>query len=219
MFNWLFRRQPPKPIHTFGPWCRKASCPETVYSTPKKGSLLAYEYFLQKKGFQRLGSGAFSTVYGHPKSDRVIKLCHNPDAWVDYVYWGAKEGYAGKFVPKVYSFKKHCDFYVAVMEKLEYTARHVDNKSEACVANNLISLGLGYNNETAKTLLDLLVPGMEAFSKALQQQFSGERLDIHDGNIMFRKDGSMVVVDPVCHPFSNSWKRLRATQFAPAIFI
>jgi hypothetical protein len=184
----------------------------------KTNSSHGYIRWLQKKGFIHLASGAFSTVLGHPKSDRVIKVCHNPDAWIDYVYWGAKQGYAGRFVPKVYSFKKHPDFYVAVMEKLEYTASHADRKSEAYVANNLISLSLDCNNDTAKQLLDLIVPGMEAFSVAMKERFKGERLDIHGGNIMFRKDGGMVVVDPVCHEFSQHWVRLRESNFSPVTF-
>jgi len=90
---------------------------------------------LEKRGYKVLGRGAYSTVLGKEGSSRVIKVSRSLDDWIDYIQWGAANGYAGNFVPRVYSWKRHerteknehaewCrtnDWSVAVVERMADT--------------------------------------------------------------------------------------------------
>ncbi len=92
---------------------------------------------LEKRGYKVLGRGAYSTILGKEGSSRVIKVSRSLDDWIDYVQWGAANGYAGNFVPRVYSWKRHersmksehaewCgtnDWSVAIVERMADTCR------------------------------------------------------------------------------------------------
>jgi len=153
---------------------------------------------LTKKGYVRLGGGAFSQVYGHPNSDRVIKLQMRPggDGWLEYVQWAEANGYAGKFAPKVYSYKYNAkgQFGMAVMERLDRTLHRVGRKEDVRAVSTLF--GMSRDVPLAYTLLDLAEPGLAEFGNKLAETFRGH-LDYHNGNFMTRKDGSFVVSDPV----------------------
>jgi hypothetical protein len=195
----------------------------TAEPTPKpKPKLFESSYRYRQKlkdhGFKVIGGGHFSVVMGHPKSDRVIKVCHSPDAWIDYCYWAAMNGWAGNFAPKVYSFKRHKGFYVAVMEKLEHTATYLaahKPKEVEPLAQMLFQVGVHQDNEHAKLLCELLIPKLGEFAGQLRANFKNGRLDCHSDNVMFRKDNSLVVIDPVCHESDMPAKRLKAKDFEP----
>lgn len=182
--------------------------------SPFKSSY-AFRAKLAKKGFKHIGGGFYSAVYAHPTSDRVIKVNHGHkcDAWIDYVLWANQQGYGGKFAPKMYSYKHYGNFYVAIMERMEYTVADSEMTSEAPVAQTLFSLAATHENEKAKLLVDLLVPGLGEFSEKLRKTFPSERLDLHEHNIMYRKDGSICVTDPLCHESTLTVTRLRARDF------
>lgn len=173
---------------------------------------IAFGNALQKKGFKRLGSGAFSTVYGKDGSDRVVKVTHRPDNWIDYIYWAAKKGYTGNLAPKVFSYKKIGDFSVAIVEKMEHTV----NRVEEADPYNLVDYLLHYQHSIpqAAEFVDQLVPGLNKFVTELRGEFG--HLDLHRGNYMVRKDGSFVVTDPVASESTSNYKRLRAGDFTPA---
>src|SRR5882672_8899390 len=104
---------------------------------------------LEKRGYTVLGRGAYSTVLGKKDSDRVIKVSRSLDDWIDYVQWGAKNGYAGNFVPRVYSWKRYSrygehpkdeyerttDWSVAVVERMKATCH--DEKHDMSLLLNL----------------------------------------------------------------------------------
>lgn len=136
---------------------------------------------LQKKGWYRLGAGASSAVYAHPKKPKiVVKVNSRPDPWPEYILWAAEQGELGKHAPMVYSIaplKKAAHYwtgvpYVAVMEKL-YEMSHRMGCDEA-----------------------LKYP----FCKKLR----ASRLSYHFGwdcygsNTMERKNGEVVFTDPWC---------------------
>lgn len=173
---------------------------------------------LEKKGFKRLGSGAFSVVYAHPSSDRVIKVTRTLDNWIDYAMWAAKEGYAGTFAPKVYSFKKFTkdrDFLVSVVERMDKTISWVGEEKDTAMVGNLLKLYAKYDNTLAGCFLDEIAPGFASFTQRLTQEFG--TLDIHDGNIMVRKDGTVCFTDPVSDFQSGGqaikYNRLKAKDF------
>lgn len=170
---------------------------------------------LEKRGFVQLGSGTYSTVLGKPGSDRVIKVTHKSDGWIDYVTWGAKMG--SPFVPKVFSYKKISgkkkDFYVAIMERLEYTLYKTPGDHALSILPDLINKG---ENPMAARFIDVLAPGLNGYMKDLRSEFPAEDIDLHRGNYMIRKDGSFVVTDPIAAKSQGDYNRLKAGDFSPA---
>lgn len=177
---------------------------------------------LQAKGFERLGSGYFSEVVGHPDSDKVMKIIYRPqtDGWLDYVKWAADNGFAGKFAPQVYSYKlikSNADperaFGVAVMERLKKTITETDIESDVKAVGALFGPAI-LGNPLSKILLDTVQPGLVDFGKALKKEFP-KNLDVHGANMMVRKDGSFVITDPVAQLDSKVAKlRLRRKDFS-----
>ena len=175
---------------------------------------------LRKKGFEDLGRGNFSWVLGHPSSDKVIKITHNEDNWIDYVTWASGKGYAGTISPKVFSYKRvkgsSSDFSVSVMERMEKTLRQVTYKEDMAVMKELIDYAT-HGNMAAMSLADLMVPGLGKFTQELKEQFSGS-LDLHGGNIMLRKNGTLCVTDPVAScSKSETRTRLREKDFTATV--
>lgn len=166
---------------------------------------------LEARGYKKLGAGCYSTVLWK-SGDRVIKVNRQPDAWIDYILWANQKGYCGNLAPKVFSYKKIGTFYVAIVEKMMYTGESIRYKDNNHVTLSLFDMAR-HENELAGKLLDQLVPGARGFTKGLLDKFSGERLDLHHGNIMFRADGTMAVVDPVAFTSREKVIRLKARDF------
>lgn len=182
----------------------------------ERSAIVKYESFLSKKGFRRIGSGAFSTVYAKPNKDRVLKVIRTKDNWIDYTVWASKEGYAGLHAPKVYSYKDHGDFAVAVVERLEYDLggyRRRADAGERVMAHLLWDYGYE-RNVYAGYFANELAPGLPDFVSKIVKRFPG-RLDLHGGNIMARIDGTYCVVDPVCGAPTGTFTRLKAGDFLP----
>ena len=174
---------------------------------------------LEKKGFKTLGSGAFSTVLGKDGSDRVIKVIRRPDGWIDYIHWASKKGEAGRFAPKVFSYKKikgkKKDFSVAIVERLEYTLEVTPIDHALKILPDLI--WRANDNPMAASFADVLAPGLRKFMDDMGEKFEKKNFDLHNGNLMLRKDGSFVVADPVCDGDKSDYKRLKAGDFSPAL--
>lgn len=170
---------------------------------------------LRKRGFQYLGSGAFSTVMGKPGSDRVIKLNHGSDDWIDYVYWAAKAGYAGNFAPKVFSYKKMDGWRVMVMERLDSTINHLDSKHDMKLVSVLADYAMS-NNVMAAVFMDELAPGLTPFLRDMKKAFPRAH-DYHGGNWMVQGDKRVVLCDPVSGPSKLTQTRLKAGDFSPAL--
>lgn len=173
---------------------------------------------LEKKGFVSLGSGAFSTVLAKPGSKRVLKVIRRPDGWINYVKWAAENGEAGKFAPKVYSYKKikgkKADFSVAVMERLEYTLDGAPAEHALKIVPDL--MWRADKNEMAAKFVNLLAPGLLTFLQKMADEWKIPvgNFDLHSGNLMIRNDGSFVVIDPVSRG-ADKYNRLRAGDFGP----
>jgi hypothetical protein len=183
---------------------------------------------LLRRGFVAIGHGAFSDVYAKPNSDRVLKVCRNPDNWIDYMAWANKAGYGGKDAPKIFSFKyydgKDGKFYVAVMERLEKTLSGLKGKEDCAFFHNLVDSAISNDNEKAYQCMDLIQLGASDFYKKFKLQFGGKeykgygrQFDLHGGNFMVRKDGTAVLVDPLCGNSKLKAKRLRVGDLSPAL--
>lgn len=175
---------------------------------------------LEKKGYERIGHGAYSGVFAKKNSDRVIKVGHKPDSdgWVDYMLWSAGKGYAGTLAPKVFSYKKiHIkgktkeSFYLAVMERLDKTVTELDGKHDMKYIE--LFLHYGAKNAMMQKLADVAVPGLGQFTLDLND-LKGYK-DLHGGNIMVRKDGSFVVSDPISRSVVEPINK--PTRFKPRV--
>ena len=168
-----------------------------------------YENKLRHLGYQKLGGGLYSNVYAKPDSDRVVKI-GRADCWPDYACWLIENGYSGTFGPKIYSLKFHGDFYVASMERL------VDTISGLELAYQYI--GLANNDlwqlyQAVRSWLgggaDPDLPQVPDFKEFIEKlDFEGLTGDLHGGNVMIRKDGSLVVTDPSVR-YSDSRFRIK----------
>lgn len=163
-----------------------------------------YENKLRQRGCSLIGHGLYSNVFSVPdKPDIVIKVGYL-DQWPDYIKWATDHGHTGKFAPKVYSLKFHDSYYVAIMERLVCTIgeiKHPENDRYVFVPDQyFVFQNLHFADECTAT--DLV-----EYVRALRQnQLSG---DLHDGNVMIRSDGSMVVTDPASGLFSSQRFRLK----------
>lgn len=174
---------------------------------------------LKKHGFEVLGSGAFSTVLAKPGKDRVVKVIRRPDGWVNYVKWAAEAGEAGRFAPKVFSYKKikgrQSNFAVAVMERLSYTLEKVPDEADLKILPDL--LGRVDRNPFAHKMVDMIAPGLGDFAIKMGKEWNipVSHFDFHSGNMMVRENGQFVIVDPVSRG-EDKYNRLRAGDF-PAV--
>ena len=158
-----------------------------------------YENKLRHLGYEKLGGGLYSNVFAKPDSDRVVKI-GRADCWPDYACWLIENGYSGTFGPKIYSLKFHGDFYVASMERLVDTMNGLEQayNYKGLANNDLWQLYLaitvwlcGVRDENVD------VPQVPDFQEFIEKlDLEGFANDFHGGNVMIRKDGSLVVTDP-----------------------
>ncbi len=149
---------------------------------------IEYENKLRSLGCELLGKGLYSNVFSIPNTDKVIKV-GGMDKWPTYIKWATENGHAGKFAPKVYSLKFHDEFYVAIMERL------------VCTVGELRDAEYHSNNPQVRIFLTMSYESCEAIDfhiyimELQHRRWSG---DLHEGNVMVRHDGQMVITDPVC---------------------
>jgi hypothetical protein len=169
---------------------------------------------LRRHGFVKLGGGCFSEVYAKPGSDRCIKVCFRTDAWPAYVFWASDAGHAGTLAPRVFSFKNHGDWYVAVMERLAST---VVNHWGQPAYQTFRQLATAMSCGTAEPDLEFALPGAGNFVREFAAAGLNTYTDLHDENFMLRFDGSMVCTDPITTTNDTSWtntKRRRSGDMA-----
>lgn len=170
---------------------------------------------LEKRGFKVLGGGHFSTVLGKDGYNKVIKVSHKIDNWIDYIRWAHARG--TQFAPKVYSFKrikgKKADFTVAVIERLEYTLDQAPKDHAMKILPGLLSTAHYTGHAMAAKFSDILAPGLLTFVKDIIAKFGEDRFDFHNGNMMLRKNGDFVIIDPIAGEDTGKFTRLRSGDF------
>ncbi len=178
--------------------------------------------WLAKRGFKKLGSGAYSTIYGKDGQDRVIKVtAGSQDNWIDYIQWAAQKGYCGTLAPRVYSWKKFKikdgEFSVSVVERMAETIDQA-TKSDPYILQHLMWPAM-QGHTLAQCYMEDIVPGSLKFFMDLKERFPGGH-DLYGKNMMLRTNGTFCVTDPVCGRSTVTVNRLRSTDFtsvAPAI--
>lgn len=203
-------------IEVIGRW----GCHTMVPKKPATTCPFNYIDRLRARGFERLGSGAYSTVMWKKGSDKVIKVSRQLDNWIEYIDWAAKHGYAGNLAPRVYSWKKHGEgesaWSVAVVEKMKETL--TDDKIDFQLMNYLPHVAMR-GNLLAKVYMEDMAPGSVAFFEGLRKHHYDS--DIGRNNMMIRHDGSFCVTDPTCGRLTRlaSVKRLRSGELSPTSFM
>lgn len=152
-----------------------------------------YENKLRALGCEMIGNGYFSNVFNIPQQpDKVIKVGPADDQWPLYARWATENGHSGKFAPMIHSLKFYDGFYAAIMERLVCTVGDIRN-------NNCYRGGKG----TELQAIFNEVTGREEKTEACdlaayvnELRALGHSNDFHDGNVMVRKDGQLVITDP-----------------------
>ena len=122
-------------------------------------------------------------------SDLVIKICPRGDEFIHYAKaCMSGELYGGAFL-NVYEAKEFANgSWMFVVEKAE---RSMDHE----FWDNIRWTFCGYNDfelsEEQRKTVEYLTPQVQ------QIRDKGWFLDLHRGNVMYRKDGSIVLIDPV----------------------
>lgn len=145
---------------------------------------------LVMRGFEVIGKGLYSRVLAKPGSDRVIKIGRGDD-WPRFIMLAMTKRHTGSHAPLVYSLKFHHHFYVAVMERLLCTMQDVEFNSSQYHHYIAVSVISGYHCNTEHQPLP---PKLAKFAQLLRDHRLNT--DLHKGNVMLRKDGTLVVIDP-----------------------
>ena len=179
--------------------------------------------FCAKNQLKFLNSGAFAEVVAHPKSDECYKISRLPvsekDAYLEFLNLIRKKR-NNPFLPKIKSltFFEHREtkqkWYVVRMEKLRplsFSRPRGEVESKTMVSPMARIVRKIMEDSNRKTLEDF-----EAFLSAMNLKSGpGKQLleavqvvktgfgmadpDLHDGNMMLRKNGELVITDPIAN--------------------
>jgi len=161
---------------------------------------------LKKEGFKRIGCGAFAQVLARPRDKVVIKVGCGEDAYLNYV---KSIGLNAKnpLFPRVKKIAIHThrdtwgdnSFYVAHLERLIPYSKKIPNRRKIMKRLGLRSI---YDIDYDLHDLKLKSPNknMKLACRKLISLTYIDNLDIHEGNLMWRKRGrghQLVITDPL----------------------
>lgn len=156
---------------------------------------------LERRGFEKLGGGAFSHVYGKPGCSTVVKVCHDGDRdpWPLFAAWAHAN--PSPFLQTIHSFKRHKGFYVAVIERMERTVACTDHADGHMTATTVFA-GFVTSSRAPNRVEQAVLgayPGIQGVLETMRAEFDDKAYwDLHQGNWMIRSDGSLVITDPIC---------------------
>lgn len=146
-------------------------------------------------GFNLLGNGHFSAAFKHELlPGKVIKVgFKKEDSGAAYVaFCRMHQGRVG--IPNVYHVARHAGCYTVVLDELE-PCRRRDNETHdhyADLANYFVETDEEPEEHHEKDL-----PFIETCQMIRKFFYGIASFDMHEGNIMFTKDGKPVITDPV----------------------
>lgn len=163
-----------------------------------------------------LGVGCYSAVLrANNSKDQVIKIgSQADDPWVDY-YYEIVRGMNTSHTPKIHRFYKdpNSSFYVAIMEELEpldsanidFTSAVREYAYDEISYADLVELAKSMksipNAEAFVDFIDYLIDKTVVIHRGDWKDYDMDTrtLDIHQGNWMLRRDGTLVLIDPWAH--------------------
>ena len=153
------------------------------------------ESLFQQKGGKILGQGAFAKVYSHPSWSYVLKLFSDDPCYIRYVKYAMRSNNKHfpvfldkprKYLP---SFKRqlHSEFVYAVrMEPLQ-------------------QLGMSHSDfDDWMNEVEFINPSLADAIQDVVRELKGCVMDFHKGNFMMRRDGTIVITDPVATKWSDA---------------
>jgi len=180
----------------------------------KKIGKVAHQYFksdsydakyelqkqLKKLGWKELGSGAFSHVWENPNKSYVLKINSQPDiGYATYVKIIKK--HKNKHFPKISEMKvwkvgRH-KFYIYAIEKL-YRVTGQSSRDLAYELGNIMEDPKRPLEKLLKHQTKYLRNHPDLVKAAIIIGKDGDGIiDMHGENIMQRKDGTIIITDPL----------------------
>ncbi len=147
-----------------------------------------------KYGYKPVGKGAKATVFEKPGTNEVLKFFLQDSAyarWVKFCLANQGNPFIPKLRGKIKTFQK--PWYYIRMENLEPVYDDSANKLLSVIGGMQMELDeypLEDHMERAKPPASYLWPIANIFNR------NEKILDLHDGNIMKRSNGQLVIVDP-----------------------
>lgn len=172
------------------------------------GDVERYRAKLTQDGYELLGAGCFSQVYGRAGDPVVIKVCKSKDKWFDYAQWILKNVPEHPNVPRIYELEDHGAWYAAKMERLERSHERVAYEPTITSAYALGMMSAmcreayssGWEQRRDNYLPDSLCQLVRRIRKELvEPKYLG--WDIKADNCMVRHTDTLpelVLTDPVC---------------------
>lgn len=152
----------------------------------------SYTYLNEIPEWEFLGRGSFASVFASDSyPDVVLKIANARDAWRIYALHCLYGVITGPHSLKIHAVRyiKEKDIIVAVMERLEPLS---EENHEKIFSTNPRSKNI-------REFYDVLSGSLLEFFEVLDNSYSSTKcvFDLHDDNIMQRKDGTIVVTDPI----------------------
>ena len=185
-----------------------ASAIKQYYSNRKNQTL---NDKLESLGWEEFDAGASSTVYINPQKNYVVKMNNYTDPEFDFFAQLTKK-HPNKHFPKISNRRGFSEnggrgttYYIYLIEKLyKLPYKFSENFAEDC---DYIAGEYFWNDEPVGG--EALSTASRATKQAFKEQpgllkalkilaFTEKRLDMHAGNIMQRKNGTIVFIDPFC---------------------
>jgi len=155
------------------------------------------------RNWAQAGAGMFGTALVKGRLAWKVQP-HIRAGWGAWVTMCALGHIKGPFAPRVRVLVSlSCGGVAALMERLRPAPevlpefRDQDDVSEALRSAASGLRGLGRFNQHLIAQADIRWPGLAAFMRSLTVPLGGSRLDLHPGNFMFRRDGQLVLTDPI----------------------
>ena len=167
-----------------------------------EGSAVIREKLAEANNCIAIGkSSCYADLVAVPKnySDIVIKICSGTDRFIDYANFCHFGELTGEHFLKVYSSTEIAkNVWLFTMERLEreLTQREYDltvNRSQSWYSYNIPTRGK--YARICKSLKQTLNDLDQFFDYKLGDRYYG--FDLHRNNVMWRKDGSLVLLDPI----------------------
>lgn len=164
---------------------------------------------VRKRKLRYISSGAFASVYGRKDYNRVVKVGHGDDNYLEYVKLVGLRN-PNIHLPTIYKVelfkvRNHWGdfdtYYSVEMERLIPYEKVGERKHKKAHTKFKQQLGIPYIEymESPEDMYPSTKHGKQV-QKILDRVFDRGSTDLHDGNIMWRKRGrgyELVITDPV----------------------
>lgn len=149
------------------------------------------ETIINKLGFDKIGSGCYSTVWQHPTDDTlVIRVFKPDDGWANYADYCVNNP-DNPFCPDIYHLETNDGFGIAVIERMRITTDDSRHQKYKNMQRILFRTG---GDELIEQLSQYLSKKNLKYIKHMSDHVYMN--DVHEDNCMIAFDGRFVITDP-----------------------